>query len=136
MNNSLLRLHKYLKLEAENGYNNRAVIGGLERILDSWEPEAHLDALPEELIVAVVTRLRDYARITPVARGEALQGLWQRLRREIDPGMPGLPQPKRAQYHPTSLKASQAVKPNGRCLPQQRLRNYSIHSGKGNRQVI
>jgi ATP-dependent DNA helicase RecG len=52
MKPSLLKLQKFFKLEAERGYDNRAVVGGLDRILSSWEAEARVENLPEDLIQA------------------------------------------------------------------------------------
>jgi ATP-dependent DNA helicase RecG len=88
MNPSLGKLQKFFKLEAERGYDNRAVLGGLERMLSPWEAEARLDGLPEELISAVVTRLRDYHRLSSTSRQEALQGLWRRLQRGTGTELP------------------------------------------------
>jgi len=84
MNPSLQKLQKIFKLEAERGYDNRAVLGGLDRILESWEAEARLDGLPEEIIQAVGIRLRDYPRLSEASRAEALEGLWKRLQRETE----------------------------------------------------
>jgi ATP-dependent DNA helicase RecG len=84
MNPSLQKLQKIFKLEAERGYDNRAVLGGLDRILESWEAEARLDGLPEEIIQAVGIRLRDYPRLSESSRAEALEGLWRRLQRETE----------------------------------------------------
>jgi ATP-dependent DNA helicase RecG len=92
MNPSLQKLQKFFKLESERGYDNRAVVGGLERMLDPWEAEARADGLPEELISAVVSRLRDYHRLSTASRQEVLQGLWRRIQRgteeEISPTIP------------------------------------------------
>ena len=82
MKPSLEKLSKILKLEAERGFDNRAVVGGLNRILDTWEMEARLDGLNEDLIVLIGARLRDYPGLSAVSRQEALQGLWRRLQRE------------------------------------------------------
>jgi ATP-dependent DNA helicase RecG len=84
MKPSLIKLQKFFKLEAERGYDNRAVLGGLSRMLDPWEAEARLDGLPEDLIAAVLVRLRDYNRLSPASRQEALQGLWRRIQQETD----------------------------------------------------
>ena len=84
MKPSLLKLQKFFKLEAERGYDNRAVMGGLSRMLEPWEAEARQDGLPEELIAAVLSRLRDYNRLSPTSRQEALQGLWARIQSEFD----------------------------------------------------
>jgi ATP-dependent DNA helicase RecG len=74
---------KYLRLEADRGYDNRAVVGGLERMLDPWQAEARASGLPPSLVDAVVGRLRDYPRLNPTSRGEMLRGLWTRLRAEF-----------------------------------------------------
>ena len=84
MKPSLIKLQKFFKLEAERGYDNRAVLGGLSRMLEPWEAEARQDGLPEELISAVLSRLRDYNRLSPTSRQEALQGLWHRIQSEVD----------------------------------------------------
>jgi len=81
MNPSLQKLQKFFKLESERGYDNRAVVGGLGRMLDPWEAEARADGLPEELISAVISRLRDYHHLSAASRQEVLQGLWRRIQR-------------------------------------------------------
>ena len=83
MKPSLLKLQKFFKLEAEREYDNRAVMGGLSRMLEPWEAEARQDGLPEELIAAVLSRLRDYNRLSPASRQEVLQGLWSRIQSEV-----------------------------------------------------
>lgn len=90
MKASLIKLHKILKLEAERGYDNHAVVGGLERMLDFWEGEALADDLPEDLLQAVISRARDYSRLIPASRAEALEGLWKRMQRAY-PELPNLP---------------------------------------------
>jgi len=86
MKPSIQKLHNYFKLEAQQGYENKAVIGGLERILDHWPAEARADQLPEKLIQAVAVRLRDYQRLTPASRRETLRGIWRRIQRELGAG--------------------------------------------------
>ena len=82
MKPSLLKLHKFLKLEIERNYDNRAVVGGLEKMLEPWQAEAQADNLPAELVQAVLSRLRDYANLSPRSRAETLEGLWRRIQRE------------------------------------------------------
>jgi ATP-dependent DNA helicase RecG len=72
MKPSLQKLQKFFKLESERGYDDRAVVGGLVRIIDTWESDARADSLPEELIEAVKVRLRDYNRLSPNSRQESL----------------------------------------------------------------
>lgn len=83
MKPSLAKLHKFFKLEAERGYDNHAVVGGLERMLDFWEAEARADELPDDLIQAVNERVRAYARLTVKSRAETLEGLWRRIQRQF-----------------------------------------------------
>ncbi|MBN2045052.1 MAG: ATP-dependent DNA helicase RecG [Anaerolineales bacterium] len=83
MKQSIEKLKKFFTLEANRSYDNKAVHGGLEAMLDTWEAEARQEQLPEELIQAVRARLRDYNRLTPDSRRDALKGLWNRIRREI-----------------------------------------------------
>jgi ATP-dependent DNA helicase RecG len=79
MQPSLEKLRKFFRLEHENGYSNSAIIGGLAKMLDYWEGEARTDNLQEEVIQAVVQRLRSYEGLSPQSRADALKGLWKRI---------------------------------------------------------
>ena len=79
MKPSINKIHKIFKLEASRGYDNRAVVGGLNRILDTWEAEARSDGVSEDIIEAIRIRLRDYPNLSEKSRAEALKGLWTRL---------------------------------------------------------
>jgi ATP-dependent DNA helicase RecG len=92
MKPSLQKLQKFFRLEAERNYDNRAVVGGLERMLEPWQAEAQADELPNALVQAVVARLRDYAGLSPNSRAETLEGLWKRIQREAG-GSPSPLQP-------------------------------------------
>jgi len=60
MQNSTAKLYKILKLETELGYSNKAVVGGLDKSVDSWIGEARGDGLPEEIIARVAYLLKNY----------------------------------------------------------------------------
>jgi ATP-dependent DNA helicase RecG len=79
MQPSLEKLRKFFRLEHENGYANSAIIGGLAKMLDFWEGEARVDGIKEEVIQAVVQRLRSYDGLSPQSRADALKGLWKRI---------------------------------------------------------
>lgn len=68
MQPSLEKLRKFFRLEHENKYQNTAIIGGLAKMLDYWEGEARADEITEEVIQAVVARLRSYEKISPDGR--------------------------------------------------------------------
>ena len=84
MQPSIQKLQKFFKLEADMGFNNRAVIGGFDRLAPSWEAEARADNIPEDLVQAVSDRLRNYDSLSPSSRQETLQGLWRRIQRSLD----------------------------------------------------
>ncbi len=77
---SLEKLQKFFRLEHESGYQNRAVIGGLAKILDFWVSEARSEGVPEEIIEAVVSRLNAYQALPPQGRSDSLRGLWKRIK--------------------------------------------------------
>ncbi|CAG0999653.1 ATP-dependent DNA helicase RecG [Anaerolineales bacterium] len=79
MQPSLEKLRKFFRLEHENKYANTAIIGGLAMMLDYWEGEARADGVTEEVIQAVVSRLRSYEKLSPEGRAESLKGLWKRI---------------------------------------------------------
>src|ERR687892_2037079 len=79
MQPSLEKLRKFFRLEHENGYSNNAIIGGLAKMLDYWEGEARADNIQEEVIQAVIQRLRSYDGLSPQSRADALKGLWKRI---------------------------------------------------------
>ena len=79
MQPSLEKLRKFFRLEHENEYGNSAIIGGLAKMLDYWEGDARADGIQEEVIQAVVQRLRSYDGLSPQSRADALKGLWKRI---------------------------------------------------------
>lgn len=82
MKTSIQKLQKYFRLENDRGYDNKAVMGGLKNILSSWEGEARADGLPESIIQAVASRLRDYHRLSEDSRKIVLHSLWKRIKHD------------------------------------------------------
>lgn len=54
------KLQKILKLEIEYGFENKAVVGGLEKFMPSWAAQAQGAGLDSQLIDNVFARLNDY----------------------------------------------------------------------------
>jgi ATP-dependent DNA helicase RecG len=75
MQPSIEKLLKFFKLEADRGYDNRAIVGGLEKILPNWEAEARTNNIPEEAIQMVRSRIGEYSA-TPEKRETALKEVW------------------------------------------------------------
>lgn len=90
MQPSIDKLQKFLKLEAERGYDNRAVVGGLEKILPIWESEARSELLPEETIQQVKGLISTYSDASDT-RSEILKEIWGILANCA--GTPGTPPP-------------------------------------------
>ena len=93
MRPSLQKLKKFIQLEAQQNYGNHSVIGGFERMVEPWIPEAQADGLNADLITAVHSRLHDYASLSPKSRYDILTGLWNRIQRETEETLPPLPLP-------------------------------------------
>ncbi|MCJ7531406.1 MAG: hypothetical protein MUO64_10300, partial [Anaerolineales bacterium] len=91
MKASLEKLYKFFKLETERGFDNRAVLGGLEKAFSAWETEARIENIPEDLLLAVGERLQGYHRLSEASRQEALQGIWRRIQRTLGEEIPPLP---------------------------------------------
>ena len=79
MQPSLEKLRKLFRLEHGNGYQDRAVIGGLVKILDFWEAEARNGGVPEESVQAVSACLRGYHELAQAERAESLKKLWKQI---------------------------------------------------------
>ncbi|MGH2620491.1 MAG: hypothetical protein ACRDHG_07965, partial [Anaerolineales bacterium] len=115
MNPAIDKLSKVLQLEAARGYDNRAVFGGLERLMESWEPEVLASGIAAELPQLVISRLKDYPQLTPAARAELLNGLWQRLADEypeLRDQIPGAAQPpEEAGPEPEEIEGEEPAQP-------------------------
>lgn len=111
MQTSLEKLRKFFRLEHENGYANTAIIGGLAEMLNFWEGEARADGIQEEVIQAVVQRLRSYDGLSPQSRADALKGLWKRIG-DIYPEAQQKPQqaPRPSQYQNQNQPQSDSPK--------------------------
>jgi ATP-dependent DNA helicase RecG len=83
MNPALEKLIKYLSLEADRGYDNRAVVGGLQTMLEPWEAEARKTGLPDETIAAVRSHLKDYSQLSTDSRPGVLADLKRQLKADF-----------------------------------------------------
>ncbi len=136
MQSSLEKLRKFFRLEHENGYSNSAIIGGLAKMLDFWEGEARADGINEEVIQAVVQRLRSYDGLSPQSRADALKGLWKRIGdvypeaaqkpRSVPGASEGTPRPRPA----TSEAASTRPNPTLARRPAPQPRSESMPGAK------
>ena len=99
MQPSLEKLRKFFGLEREKGYENTAIIGGLAKMLDYWEGEARAENIKEEIIQAVVQRLRSYEGLSPAVTRRRAEGPVEAHRRNLSRGRasgPATPSPRPA----------------------------------------
>ncbi len=92
MPTAIQTLQNILALEARRGYKNDAVVGGLDRFAETWEPQARAEA-PSDDAAAVVREiagmLRDYPQLPSGVRASTvrhLQGMLAELARERKSG--------------------------------------------------
>lgn len=73
MSSALEKIKKFLKLEIERGYDNRAVVGGLNKIIPAWEQEAHQEGLPFLVIRQICDKLSQYPSYSTDLREKIVQ---------------------------------------------------------------
>ncbi|HSB90428.1 MAG TPA: ATP-dependent DNA helicase RecG [Anaerolineales bacterium] len=79
MTSAVEKLNKVLELEADRGYDNRAVLGGLDRMLSPWMEEARSQGVSGALVEAVETLLHQYASLSAESRREAVEGMRRQM---------------------------------------------------------
>ncbi len=79
MPSSIEKLQKFLKLEAERGYDNRAVVGGLDKILPWWTKEARADRMDNSQIEEIEQRLHEYDQMDTDQRAAIVHALLEKL---------------------------------------------------------
>jgi ATP-dependent DNA helicase RecG len=87
MPSSLEKLQKFLRLEAERGYDNRAVVGGLNKILPVWENDARKESVNETTLQAITTRLNQYPELNLQQRATTIRELLE-ITHEAQPAKP------------------------------------------------
>lgn len=147
MNESIEKLGKFLRLEEERGYDNRAVLGGLENMLDPWEEQARSSGIDNAIIELVASRLGDYARLSEQSRAETLDGLWYRLQSEYPEivelrsptsGMPDTPYPDSATSTSEALGISEEIPqpPKGSEPAEPKTESSPRSSGAGDTEAV
>ena len=67
MDNSISRLLKVLALEKKQGHRNKAVIGGLDKFVSRWEPDARAEVANPAAMDEIVSLLLGYPAIEDTA---------------------------------------------------------------------
>ncbi len=79
MPSPLEKLKKFLSLETERGFDNRAVVGGLDKILPNWISEAEDAGISPDVIQSVALVLEIYPKQTVLDRQAGVKRLEEML---------------------------------------------------------
>ena len=117
---SIEKLLKYFRMEKEKDYQDRTIIGGLDKILGNWIFEARKDHLPETLISAIKTGLENYSSISPEARHVLLDELTQEIENAIGTitPLPTKPQAQPSEQHQISVEPQTSAPPPAHPSPK------------------
>jgi ATP-dependent DNA helicase RecG len=89
MHPSLEHLKKILDLEIKDGYPNKAVIGGLPKMLGFWEPNARRAGFDPAFVDGIVARIRAYPDLSASERPTAIQAMLAMVREAGPSKSPG-----------------------------------------------
>lgn len=73
MHRSIEKIYKILKQEAELGFTNQAVVGGLEKLKDSWIGEARAEGVSEDAIQKISKHLETYSSLISTERQQVIK---------------------------------------------------------------
>lgn len=86
----IAKLQKFLNLETERGYDNRAVVGGIDKIVPAWRQEAIDARLSETLVNDICSLLLDYPLAEISARSEIVYQILNQIK-EIPENVSSIP---------------------------------------------
>jgi len=75
MYSAIEKLQKFFNLESERGFDNRAVVGGLDKILPSWEKEALAEGFSPSVIQTISAKLNVYNELSLEGRASTIQDI-------------------------------------------------------------
>jgi ATP-dependent DNA helicase RecG len=113
MHELLTRLYKMCDLEIKNGYDDKAVIGGLTKMLAFWEPLVRRAGFDSARLDALVAQVKTYSTLPEAERPAVIQTVLAQLK-ELDAApkgaapsaKPGPTAPPRAQSSPPSPRTA------------------------------
>lgn len=73
------KLIKFLKLEKDRNFDNRAVVGGLEKIIPGWQKEARSAGIDTQLIQLICDSIAKYPALSLDARSSSITTLLDQL---------------------------------------------------------
>ena len=86
-------LRKFLNLEIKRNYDNRAIVGGLDKINPVWVQDAALYNLPPALTGEISRRLLEYSSLPEVDRPQAITAMLDLLAEQSPTSSPSVVKP-------------------------------------------
>ena len=87
MNDAFSRLLKILTLERQQGYRNKAVIGGLDKFASRWEVDARSEASDVPAVGEIISLLIGYPAVADTTARERIVEQILRRVRDLAPGL-------------------------------------------------
>ena len=78
-------LRKILQAEAAGGHADKAVIGGLHKLVPMWEKQARAASLSDDFVATVLQEMQRYAALSPSERESAVSKLLTMLATQVSP---------------------------------------------------
>src|SRR5512136_2114513 len=72
-------LRKFLNLEIKRNYDNRAIVGGLDKIDPVWQQDARLYGITDELRESISKKLLTYSNLPIENRPQAVEEMLDQL---------------------------------------------------------
>lgn len=111
----IVQLQKILETEANRGFDNGGIVGGLDKYAVHWQKAAEKAAVDADVVTDVVGWLRAYPALTVEGRAAEMDAIRQKLTSAVAEKQPSSAEPKAAapvvkkQKAPTKPKAPTAA---------------------------
>ncbi len=115
------KLRKFLKLEINRKYDNRAVFGGFPLFANTWRTEAQTYAVDSEVINFIYSQLAAYGELSTEGRAKAVENILTYL---VEPAkdVSEAPVVSKQEEIPESSPAESLSEAKGRATPPQPVR--------------
>ncbi|MBI9047188.1 MAG: ATP-dependent DNA helicase RecG [Anaerolineaceae bacterium] len=74
------KLQKFLDLEVDRGFDNKAVVGGLDKIVPLWEKEARHSKIQTEIIQSISSLLKTYNNLDSDSRKDLISEINEKIK--------------------------------------------------------
>ena len=80
MHASFQELYKFLKLEAQKGFNNKAIVGGFESMIPAWQERALQADADQEKVTEIIALFEPYSNSDPETRKQIFRSVLEIIR--------------------------------------------------------